>query len=97
MTLQNCDTFHGLLAAYRNERGIPLTLEPTLLRAKVGGGNHIRKYDALPLLNKVEIFQEILDETAGTCISDWMIYLKYIYITYAVDWPKELIVKPIYD
>ena len=73
--VQNCDTFHGLLASYREERNIPLTLEPSLLRAKVGGGNHIRKYDALPLLNKVEIFQEILEETTGQDLEK-MLWLK---------------------
>ena len=73
--VQNCDTFASLLSAYRAERNIPMTLEPMMLRAKLGGGNHIRKYDRLPLLQKVELFQSILDETRGKDL-DTMLWLK---------------------
>jgi len=73
--VQNCDTFAGLLSAYRSERGIPITLEAMMLRAKLGGGHHIRKYDRLPLLNKVEIFESILEETRGKDL-ETMLWLK---------------------
>jgi phosphatidylinositol kinase/protein kinase (PI-3 family) len=74
--VQNCDTFYSLLATYRTERGIPLTLEPQLLKQQFGGDRkYLDRYDKLPSVNKVEIFQNILDQTTGSDLEK-MLYWK---------------------
>jgi FKBP12-rapamycin complex-associated protein len=55
----NCDTINQLVKQYREEKDIKLLTELKLLQGKS------RNYDRLPLLHKVDLFKQVLDETTG--------------------------------
>jgi FKBP12-rapamycin complex-associated protein len=64
--VQSCDTVNQLIRNYREENEIRLLTEMRLLQSKS------RSYDKLPLLKKVELFQQVLDETTGGDLSKIM-------------------------
>ncbi|PLB50852.1 phosphatidylinositol 3 and 4-kinase family protein [Aspergillus steynii IBT 23096] len=57
--VSNSDTFHGLVKEYRETRQIPVNLEYQLMLRMSSD------YDKLPLLAKVEVFQNALANTKG--------------------------------
>ena len=57
--VENCDTLNQLVKQYRESKDMRLGIEVKLLQTK--SINH----DKLPLLNKVEIFKQVLEETTG--------------------------------
>eukprot|EP00172_Hildenbrandia_rubra_P000040 Plantae.Rhodophyta-Hildenbrandia_rubra.ctg10178.p1 GENE.Plantae.Rhodophyta-Hildenbrandia_rubra.ctg10178~~Plantae.Rhodophyta-Hildenbrandia_rubra.ctg10178.p1 ORF type:complete len:1219 (-),score=182.70 Plantae.Rhodophyta-Hildenbrandia_rubra.ctg10178:1597-4974(-) len=64
----NMDTLHAVVKQYRESRHLLLNLEPRLMMRQVPN------YDVLPLLQKVNIFENMLQETMGNdmaCIL-WM-------------------------
>lgn len=65
----NCDTLHSLIREYREARKIALNLEHRMILAMAAD------YDQLPLLNKVEVFQNALDSTDGNDLEK-VIWLK---------------------
>ena len=60
--VENCDTLNQLVKQYRESKDMRLGIEVKLLQTK--SINH----DKLPLLNKVEIFKQVLEETTGTYV-----------------------------
>ena len=60
--VENCDTLNQLVKQYRESKDMRLGIEVKLLQTK--SINH----DKLPLLNKVEIFKQVLEETTGVSI-----------------------------
>ncbi len=57
----NCDTLHSLVQEYRQQRNIPLKIEHQLMcRMAPNSG-----YDLLPLVSKVEVFENALHRTTG--------------------------------
>ena len=60
--VENCDTLNQLVKQYRESKDMRLGIEVKLLQTK--SLNH----DKLPLLNKVEIFRQVLEETTGTAL-----------------------------
>jgi hypothetical protein len=67
--VQNCDTINQLVKQYRETKEIRLLLEVKLLNSKS------QNYDKLPLMHKVELFKQVLDETSGADLSK-MLWLK---------------------
>ena len=59
--VDGCDTLHALVQDYRTPRGIPLKVEQRLV-AQLSPSSG---YDTLPLLQKVEVFKQALQRTAG--------------------------------
>lgn len=57
--VENCDTLNQLVKQYRESKDMRLGIEVKLLQTK--SLNH----DKLPLLNKVEIFKQVFEETTG--------------------------------
>ena len=57
----HCDTLHSLVQDYRAPRGIPLRVEQQLLAQLAPESG----YDKLPLLHKVEAFEQALQRTTG--------------------------------
>eukprot|EP01038_Epipyxis_sp_PR26KG_P011143 gene11143-14952_t len=58
--VQNCDTFNQLIKVYREANGVKyLHLEAKLLQSK----SH--NYDKLTLMQKVEAFKQVCEETSG--------------------------------
>lgn len=60
--VENCDTLNQLVKQYRESKDMRLGIEVKLLQTK--SLNH----DKLPLLNKVEIFKQVFEETTGASI-----------------------------
>eukprot|EP00127_Corallochytrium_limacisporum_P000173 Clim_evm34s6 gene=Clim_evmTU34s6 len=58
--VSHCDTLHSLIRDYRDSRKILLNIEHRLMLQMAPD------YDHLPVLNKIEVFQYALDNTAGT-------------------------------
>ena len=67
--VENCDTFNQLVKQYRDLKDVKLGLEGKLLQTKS------LNYDKLPLINKVEIFKQVLAETTGQDLAK-MLWLK---------------------
>lgn len=67
--VENCDTINSLVKTYRESKDIRLLIEVKLLQAKS------LNYDKLPLLQKVEIFRQVLYETTGEDLAK-MLWLK---------------------
>jgi FKBP12-rapamycin complex-associated protein len=68
--VQNCDTINQLVKTYRESNGIKvLHLEAKMLNSKS------INYDKLPLMNKVEAFKQVCEETSGQDLSK-MLWLK---------------------
>lgn len=57
--VEHCDTMNQLVKQYRESRDIRLLLELKLLSQKS------KNYDKLPLIHKVNLFREVLEETTG--------------------------------
>lgn len=57
--VQSCDTLNQLIKQYREENEIKLLTEMRLLQSKA------RNYDKLPLIHKVDVFLQVLQETSG--------------------------------
>ena len=57
--VENCDTISQLIKQYRESKGILLNVEQHLVDTKAPD------YAQLPLMNKVEIFLSVMDDTAG--------------------------------
>ncbi|RYD91624.1 MAG: hypothetical protein EOP50_13985, partial [Sphingobacteriales bacterium] len=67
--VENCDTLNQLVKQYREAKDIRLLIELKLLQAKS------LQFDKLPLLHKVDLFQQVLDETSGEDLKK-MLWLK---------------------
>ena len=55
----NCDTLHALIREYRDARKTPLNVEHRLMLGMAPD------YDALAVIQKVEVFEHALDSTSG--------------------------------
>ena len=55
----NCDTLHALIREYRDARKTPLNVEHRLMLGMAPD------YDALTVIQKVEVFEHALDSTSG--------------------------------
>ena len=58
-----CDTLHGLIKARRSKDSVPLSIEHNLMRAVYP------KYEELPLIDRIQIFQSTLAQTSGDELS----------------------------
>lgn len=58
--VDNCDTLNQLIKRYRETKEIRLLMEMKLLQSKSSA-----HYDKLTVLQKTELFQQVLDETTG--------------------------------
>ena len=58
----NTDTVHQLISDHRNERKIPQRIEMERMHAFCGGK---KGYEELPVLNKIEAFQQALQVSSG--------------------------------
>ena len=67
--VDNCDTINQLVKQYREAKDIRLLIEVKLLQSKS------LNYDKLPLVNKVELFKQVLEETTGQDLAK-MLWLK---------------------
>jgi FKBP12-rapamycin complex-associated protein len=67
--VENCDTINQLIKHYREENDIRLLTEMRLLQSKS------RNFDKLPLLHKVDLFCQVLNETSGEDLAK-MLWLK---------------------
>ena len=67
--VENCDTINQLVKQYREAKGIRLLIELKLLQSKCSN------YDKLPLMHKVDVFKQVLDETSGDDLAK-MLWLK---------------------
>lgn len=67
--VENCDTVNQLIKQYRELKGLRLNIESKLLASKC------QHYHKLPLINKVEIFLQVLEETSGQDLAK-MLWLK---------------------
>lgn len=67
--VENCDTLNQLVRQYREMRNVKLNLETRLLQ------NFCPHFNKLPLLNKVEVFNQVLEETSGQDLAK-MLWLK---------------------
>lgn len=61
--VENCDTLNSLVKQYRELKNVRLDIENKLLRTKCP------HYLKLPLINKVEAFTQVLEETSGQDIA----------------------------
>lgn len=57
--VQNCDTINQLIKQYRESKDMRLLVEVKLLHSKC------LNYDKLPLIHKVDLFRQVLEETSG--------------------------------
>ena len=73
--VENCDTFNQLVKQYREEKKTKLNLEQLLLDKKSPSFHGKSQFYSLPLLNKVEIFQQVMEETTGHDLAK-MLWLK---------------------
>lgn len=76
--VENCDTLNQLVKQYREAKNIRLNIEVALLQHKAGdtvGGTNTSSYNNLPLLHKVEVFKQVLEETTGQDLAK-MLWLK---------------------
>ena len=64
--VDGCDTLHGIIKRLRDERSIPLSLEHNLMRQVY------RKYEDLPLLEKVMVLRSALSQTSGDELRNYM-------------------------
>lgn len=67
--VQNCDTINQLVKQYRESKEMRLLVEVKLLHSKC------QNYDKLPLIHKVDLFRQVLDETTGKDLAK-MLWLK---------------------
>jgi phosphatidylinositol kinase/protein kinase (PI-3 family) len=67
--VQNCDTMNQLIKQYRESKDMRLLIEVKLLHAKCPN------YDRLPLMHKVDLFRQVLEETTGKDLAK-MLWLK---------------------
>jgi len=67
--VQNCDTLNQLVKQYRESKDMRLLIEVKLLHSKC------LNYDKLPLMHKVDIFRQVLEETSGRDLAK-MLWLK---------------------
>jgi FKBP12-rapamycin complex-associated protein len=67
--VENCDTINQLVKQYREAKDIRLLVELKLLQSKC------TNYDKLPLVHKVDIFRQVLEETTGDDLAK-MLWLK---------------------
>ncbi len=67
--VENCDTINQLVKQYREAKDIRLLVELKLLQSKCNN------FDKLPLVHKVDIFKQVLEETTGEDLSK-MLWLK---------------------
>lgn len=58
--MENCDTINQLIKQYREAKDVRLNIESKLLINKSSNN-----YDKLPLMHKVEVFKQVLEETTG--------------------------------
>lgn len=65
----NCDTLHSLIKEHREQHKTPLNLEHRLLLSFAPDHDH------LPVINKVEVFQYAMENTAGEDLSQ-VLWLK---------------------
>lgn len=83
--VDNCDTVNALIQQYRESNGVSQLIECRLVRNLCPATHYERSkhsdpkswgnYTKLPLLQKVEIFKQVLDDTTGHDVSK-MIWLK---------------------
>ena len=72
----NCDTLLVLIKKYREGRGIPLMIERNLLIRMVSPQKpKDTYYTDLPILQKVEVFEAVLDDTTGKDVAK-MLWLR---------------------
>lgn len=57
--VQNCDTINQLIKSYRENKEMKLLIEVKLLHSKC------MNYEKLPLIHKVDLFRQVLEETSG--------------------------------
>jgi len=69
--VQNCDTMNQLVKQYRESKDMRLLVEVKLLHSKC----HANQYDKLPLIHKVDLFRQVLEETQGRDLAK-MLWLK---------------------
>jgi FKBP12-rapamycin complex-associated protein len=62
-TRSQCDTLHALIKEYREARKIILNVEHRLMLQMAPD------YDALPVLNKLEVFQHTVASTPGNDVA----------------------------
>lgn len=67
--VENCDTINQLVKQYREAKDIRLLIELKLLQSKCSN------YDKLPLMHKVDVFNQVLEETTGDDLAK-MLWLK---------------------
>jgi len=67
--VQNCDTLNQLVKQYRESKDMRLLIEAKLLHSKC------LNYDRLPLLHKVDLFRQVMEETSGRDLA-MMLWLK---------------------
>lgn len=67
--VHQCDTINSLIKQYRLDRGFPHEfIERTLIRIKAGipkSEKTLNLYHRLPLINKLDVFTQVLDSTSG--------------------------------
>lgn len=67
--VQNCDTFNQLITDYRKSKGLRVGIELGLLQNKslnfdMGVSKNPMK-NSLTIMQKIEIFEDVLEETTG--------------------------------
>jgi hypothetical protein len=67
--VQNCDTINQLIKQYRESKEMRLLIEVKLLHSKCPN------FDKLPLIHKVDLFRQVLEETSGRDLAK-MLWLK---------------------
>lgn len=67
--VENCDTLNQLVKKYREQKGLRLNVENKILQTKCP------HYNKLPVINKVEVFTQVQEETSGQDLAK-MLWLK---------------------
>lgn len=106
--VENCDTINSLIVQYRESNNIPQGIEQRLVLSKAPALSANKRnrpelawdsYYKLPLMNKVDIFQQILDETTGQDLSK-MLWLKSksadVWVSRRANFTKSLAVSSIF-
>lgn len=77
--VENCDTINQLVKQYREAKDIYLLMEVKMLRTKAGGHGE-KSFEKLPLMNKVELFKQVMEETTGQDLAKMFVFFAFYSI-----------------
>ena len=66
--VKNCDTLNQLVKEYRKTNKVHLDLERRLIAQRTGAPDDVlcTRFDKMPLIHKLNIFQQVTNETSGS-------------------------------